>query len=128
MRLTANHLHELQQMVQAGEVTAAVGRELVHDVCGAGGSLQEMVTSRGLARVRDAEKVAQVAQELVRQHADAAEKYRAGDQRVLGFFMGAMRAGGKVDAQEMQKAILTALSADVRCNDVVSIQAMEKTL
>ena len=47
-------------------------------------------------------------------HADAAEKYRAGDQRVLGFFMGqAMRSfGGTVDGQEMKKALLSALSGD----------------
>ncbi len=114
MMLTAMHLQELQQLVDEGVITNSVGRDLVPEICENGGSVTEMVASRGLARIRDTEKVAQVAQELVHKHADATEKYRAGDQRVLGFFMGqAMRSfGGTVDAQEMKKALMLALAGD----------------
>jgi len=110
--LTSEQLVLLNQRVQDGVLTRAVARELVQEICGRGGQVAEMIHSRGLARVNDAERVSQVAQDLVSKHADAAEKYRSGDSRVLGFFMGqAMRIfEGKVDGGEMQKALIKALS------------------
>ncbi len=115
-KITATHLCKIQQLVTDGVVTASVARALVPEICAEGGTVDEMVRTRGLARMNDSDKVAQVAQDLVAKNLDAAEKYRAGDHRVLGFFMGqAMRSfGGKVDAQEMRAALLLVLSGDVK--------------
>ena len=114
MNLTAAHLYELQQLVAKEVITTSVARSLISEICSDGGNVSEIIEARGLARVNDAEGVAQVARDLVEQHPDAAEKYRTGDHRVLGFFMGqAMRAfGGKVDGQEMRTALLSVLSDD----------------
>jgi len=114
LNLTGDHLIELDRLVEKGELTRSVARELIAELCAKGGDVSQIVESRGLARVDDAEQVWQVAQSVVAEHPQAAERFRAGDPRVMGFFMGqAMRVfGGKVDAQQMQKALQRALSND----------------
>jgi Asp-tRNA(Asn)/Glu-tRNA(Gln) amidotransferase B subunit len=85
-------------------------------LCAAGGDVEEMVKERGLGRIEDAEKVELVAHEIVSNNPDAAARFRDGDMRVLGFFMGqGMRAfGGRVEAGEIRAALLKVLSSTAK--------------
>ena len=80
--------------------------ELLAELCGNGGDAAQMVESRGLARVDDAEQYGKrnLWWRNIRRRPNV---FCAGDPRVMGFFMGqAMRVfGGKVDAQEMQASL-----------------------
>jgi len=116
LKLQAEQLVALDEMVVSGALTRGLAREVLQELCAAGGDVKAIVTSRGLGRVENTEKVQQMAHEIVDNNPDAAARFRDGDARVLGFFMGqGMRAfGGRVDAGEVREALLKALSAPAK--------------
>lgn len=72
----------------AGEVIAALVRE--------GGTAEAVVRARGLAAVRDADALAPAVDAALAEHPDEVGRYRAGEERLFGFFVGqAMRRAGK---------------------------------
>ena len=77
----------------------------------AGESAEEVVGRLGLEQVDDADWVAGEIRTLVDAHPAEVERYRGGDAKVLGFFMGqAMRAlKGKGDPQQVRQALMEAL-------------------
>jgi aspartyl-tRNA(Asn)/glutamyl-tRNA(Gln) amidotransferase subunit B len=116
LHLEADQLVVLDGMVVSGALTRALARELLQELCAAGGDVEEMVKERGLGRIEDAEKVERIAHEIVSNNPDAAARFRDGELRVLGFFMGqGMRAfGGRVEAGEIRAALLKVLSSTAK--------------
>ncbi len=76
-----------------------------------GEAAAEVVARLGLEQVDDAGWVGKEVRRLVDDHPDEADRYRAGDKKVIGFFMGrAMRAlQGKGDPQQVRTVLLEAL-------------------
>jgi glutaminyl-tRNA synthetase len=80
----------------AGEVIAALIEE--------GGSAEAVVEARGLAAVRDDAALAPEVDAVLADNPDEVERYRAGEQRLLGFFTGQVmrRVGKGADAKAVQ--------------------------
>jgi aspartyl-tRNA(Asn)/glutamyl-tRNA(Gln) amidotransferase subunit B len=64
-----------------------------------GGEPDELVERHGLAQVRDADRLADWVEEALAAHPEEAERFLAGEEKLLGFFMGAVMrsAGGAAD-------------------------------
>ncbi len=83
----------------AGEVIAALVTE--------GGDAEAVVEARGLAAVRDDAALTPEIDAVLAEHPDEVARYRAGEQRLLGFLIGqAMRRLGKsADAQAVRSLL-----------------------
>jgi len=64
-----------------------------------GGDPDELVEAHRLAQVRDASRLAEWVEEALAAHPEEAERFLSGEEKLLGFFMGAVmrRAGGAAD-------------------------------
>lgn len=71
-----------------------------------------VVESRGLAQVRDTDRLAEWVREAVRSNPEEARRYAGGEEKLLGFFMGqVMRiAGGRADPQKARELLRRELS------------------
>ena len=79
----------------AGEVIAALVTE--------GGDAEAVVQARGLAAVRDDDALAPEVEAVLAEHPDEVERFRAGEQRLVGFFTGqVMRRVPGADAKAVQ--------------------------
>ena len=103
---TAAELAATLALVGAGALTRNAAGDVVAHLAASGGTAQEAVDALGLARV-GADAVADAVAQALADHPDEVARYRAGEQRLFGFFVGqAMRRAGKgADPKAVQAAL-----------------------
>ena len=107
--LSASHatptaLADVLHLVEAGALTRGAASEAVAALVEDGGTAEAVVEARGLAAVRSADALAPAVDAALAENPDEVARYRAGEGRLFGFFVGqAMRrAPGGADAQAVQ--------------------------
>src|SRR5690606_34602799 len=103
------HLAELIRMVAAGTISATMGRKVFARMAETGRTAGEIVEAEGLAQVSDEARLEQWADEVLAAYPGELERYRAGENRLFGFFMGELmkRSRGRADPKRAS-AILRA--------------------
>ncbi|MBN1980418.1 MAG: hypothetical protein JW795_02720, partial [Chitinivibrionales bacterium] len=78
------------------------------------GEPQAIIESLGLRQISDSGALRQAIEEVVHSHPGEVRRYKAGDQKLFGFFVGqAMKVTkGKGNPQEIGKILKDILSAD----------------
>ena len=83
----------LQVLVDDGTLSRALAREVLDVLWRQGGDPATVAAERGLRQESDRDRLRAVVAGLVAEHPEEAARYRAGNRRVAGFFMGeVMRA------------------------------------
>jgi len=110
-RLTPQALATLIELVESGKTTAKSARGLVAELVRRGGDPAALVRERGLEAVSDAGVLAAAVDEVVAQHPDNVERFRAGETKVLNFLMGQVmrRTQGKADAATVRALLIERL-------------------
>jgi aspartyl-tRNA(Asn)/glutamyl-tRNA(Gln) amidotransferase subunit B len=106
-------LAELIGLVTEGTISHTVGRQLLGRLVQSGGSARDMVRAQGLAQVRDRAQLEAWAAQVVAAHPAEAERYRGGDEKLLGFFMGQLmkKSKGQADPRLASELMRSALRA-----------------
>jgi aspartyl-tRNA(Asn)/glutamyl-tRNA(Gln) amidotransferase subunit B len=97
--LTGAHLAELTIMVGEGRLSASAAKEVLDGVLRGEGGPEAVAEARDLLQVSDAGEIGRAVDEVLAAHPDSAERFRAGEQKVIGFLVGqVMKAtAGKAD-------------------------------
>jgi len=97
--ITPPHLVALISLVKRGAINSSTGREVLALMFSTGEPPATIVEARGLAQISDAGALSTVIDEIIASNPDEAARYRDGDTRLSGWFVGqAMRATrGKAD-------------------------------
>jgi len=92
-------LGALVALVDDDTITAAVGKELLHEMVESGADPRALVEERGLEKIDDAATLEALVEEILAAHPDQVEAYRGGHSGLLGFFMGQVmqRTDGAAD-------------------------------
>ena len=106
-RATGNSLAEVLRMVGDGTLTRTGAGEVVRTLVEKGGDAASIVEARGLAAVRDDTALAPFVDAVITEHPEEAERFRDGEERLMGFFTGQVmrRAGKGADAKAVQKLL-----------------------
>lgn len=101
--LSAEQLASLVQAIDAGVINSKVAQDVFSVMVETGKAADVIIAEQGLEQVSDSGALEVVCQEIVAANPDTVEKYRSGNQRMFGFFVGqAMKAtGGKGNPQMM---------------------------
>lgn len=96
---TASDLTELLQMVAEGRVSTSAAKEILTGVVAGEGRPAAVAAARDLFQVSDESMIAAAVDEVLATNAEAIDRFRSGEDKVLGFLVGqVMRAtGGKAD-------------------------------
>lgn len=104
---TPEALADVLRMVEAETLTRNAASEAVAALVEEGGEAESVVQARGLAAVRDADALAPAVDAALADNPDEVERYRNGEQRLFGFFVGqAMRRAGKGADPKQVQAVL----------------------
>ncbi len=108
--LTPDHLVELLKLIDAGRITAGSAREVFAEMAKTGERPEAIMRARGLEAVSDTGELERLARGVIDANAGQLAKYRAGEVKLLNFFVGqVMKAsGGKADPAALRE-ILTRL-------------------
>jgi aspartyl-tRNA(Asn)/glutamyl-tRNA(Gln) amidotransferase subunit B len=106
-------LAEIIALVRDGTISDAAGRTVLGLVARNGGRPRDVVEARGLTQVRDDAQLEAWVASAVADHADEVTRYRGGESKLLGFFVGQVmkRSGGKADPRRVNELLRKALAA-----------------
>jgi aspartyl-tRNA(Asn)/glutamyl-tRNA(Gln) amidotransferase subunit B len=91
----ARHIADLVTLVADGTIAGAGAKRALEEAFHTGDAIADIVDRRGLRQVSDAGELGAVVDRVLREHADAAERFRAGNESVIGFLVGqVMKASG----------------------------------
>ncbi len=90
-------LAQLVQLIDTDVINTKVAQEVFAEMAATGKSPQEIVKEKGLEQVSDTSELESICAQIVASNPDVVAKYREGNQRMFGFFVGlAMKqTGGK---------------------------------
>jgi aspartyl-tRNA(Asn)/glutamyl-tRNA(Gln) amidotransferase subunit B len=110
--ITARHIADLVTLVADGTISGAGAKRALEEAFRTGDPIADVVERRGLRQVSDAGELGSIVDGVIADNEDAAAKFRAGNEGVLGFLVGqVMKAsGGSANptlAQELLRARLS---------------------
>jgi glutaminyl-tRNA synthetase len=98
---------ELAALVEDGTLSSSLGREVLAEMVAGGGTAGEIVERRNLSQVSDEDELAAVIDRVFAEHPDEADRFRGGEAKLRGFFVGrVMQAtGGKANPALVQELL-----------------------
>jgi aspartyl-tRNA(Asn)/glutamyl-tRNA(Gln) amidotransferase subunit B len=110
--VSAAALAELIALAADGTVSEAVAKGVLSIVAAEGGNPRDIVLARGLTQVRDDSQLEAWVREVVDAHPAEVERYRGGEAKLVGFFVGQVmkRSGGKADPKRVNELLRSALA------------------
>jgi aspartyl-tRNA(Asn)/glutamyl-tRNA(Gln) amidotransferase subunit B len=98
---------ELLALVDGGTLSQAAAKKVLGVLAEEGGRPADVVDRLGLAQVRDDAQLEAWVDEVLVEHPDEAERYREGEARLVGFFVGQVmrRSGGKADPKRVNELV-----------------------
>ena len=93
------NLAELLELIGEGKVNRKTAKEIFSEMISEGRRAGEIVTEKGLTQITDEGEISSIISELIEENPKEVERYRNGDTKLLGFFVGqVMKATrGKAD-------------------------------
>ncbi|MCK5618709.1 MAG: Asp-tRNA(Asn)/Glu-tRNA(Gln) amidotransferase subunit GatB, partial [Candidatus Krumholzibacteria bacterium] len=115
LAVAPEELARLIGMLKSGRINTPTAREVFKEMVGAGASAEDVVASRGLEQLTDADAIGAVATQVIDANPDALKKYLDGKHALLKFFVGQVMktTQGKANPQQAE-TILKSLLEDRR--------------
>ena len=94
-----NQLAEMLKMIDNGEISGKIAKEILPELLSKGGSPKQLVQDRGLGMIGDPKVIEEIIDQLILKHPNEVESFRSGKKKLLGFFVGQLmkETKGKAD-------------------------------
>jgi len=101
MAMSPAALAELIGMVESGAITGPAARQVFDRIVESGESAKAVVEKLGLSQISDADELAAIVGEVLREHPDAVENFRKGKESALKFLLGQVmrKTAGRANPQ-----------------------------
>ncbi|MBM4336631.1 MAG: Asp-tRNA(Asn)/Glu-tRNA(Gln) amidotransferase subunit GatB [Deltaproteobacteria bacterium] len=105
--ITPAHLVDLLALVDAGRITAGSAREVFAEMAKTGERPEAIMRARGLEAVSDTGELERLARAVIDANPAQLAKYRAGETKLLNFFLGQVMksSGGKADPAVLREIL-----------------------
>ena len=99
LSLKPNELAQMLKMIDIGEISGKIAKEILPELLSTGGSPKQLVQERGLGMIGDPKMIEEIIDQLILDHPNEVESFRAGKKKLLGFFVGQLMKAtkGKAD-------------------------------
>lgn len=110
--VSAENLGEMIEMIKNGGISGKTAKDIFPQMAETGKTAREIVEASGLAQLSDADEIEKIAREFVDSHPTEARRFRDGEEKLMGFFVGGVMkmTKGKANprtAGELLKKILS---------------------
>jgi aspartyl-tRNA(Asn)/glutamyl-tRNA(Gln) amidotransferase subunit B len=112
VELAPAHLAEMIGMIDGNELSASAAKDVLDGVLRGEGSARDVAEARDLLQMTDAGAIETAVDSVLAANPDAIERFRSGEQKVVGFLVGqVMRATqGKADPKAVNQLLREKLS------------------
>ena len=110
-KIAPAQLAELTNLISSGAISGKIGKDVFAEMYATGKAPADIVKEKGLSQVSDAGAIAEFVQQAIAANAKQVEEYKAGNPKVLQYFVGQVMklSKGKANPQlvvgELKKAL-----------------------
>ncbi|MEE4162027.1 MAG: Asp-tRNA(Asn)/Glu-tRNA(Gln) amidotransferase subunit GatB [Woeseiaceae bacterium] len=111
-RITAADLAGLVERIHDNTISGKIAKEVFEAMWSGEGAADEVIDARGLRQITDTSAIEAIVDEVIAANPSQVEEYRAGKDKLIGFFVGqVMKAtGGKANPGAVNKLLRDKLS------------------
>ncbi len=97
--LSPDNLAELVNLIEKGTISGKIGKEILPELITKGGSVQQLVESKGLIQISDTGELEKIIDAVLAGHPQEVEQFRNGKTKLKGFFVGQVmkQTSGRAD-------------------------------
>ena len=97
--VSAEGLAELLSLIEKNTISGRVAKDVLDTMFASGQSASEIVREQGLEQVSDTGAIEAIVDQIIAENPDQVQKYRDGNERLLGWFVGQTmkQSGGKAN-------------------------------
>ncbi|MDE2342267.1 MAG: Asp-tRNA(Asn)/Glu-tRNA(Gln) amidotransferase subunit GatB [Betaproteobacteria bacterium] len=113
-RVSPQQLGGLLKRIQDGTISGKMAKELFDILWREGGEADALIEARGLQQISDVSSLERIVESLMAEYPAQVAEYRAGKEKVFGFFVGrAMKAsGGRANPEQLNAVLKQRLKAE----------------
>jgi aspartyl-tRNA(Asn)/glutamyl-tRNA(Gln) amidotransferase subunit B len=110
--LRPDRLTEMLALVDKGTISGKIAKTVFEEMYRTGKDAGTIVREKGLLQISDSSEIEKLVDEVISKHPNEAERYRGGDEKLLGFFVGqVMKASkGKANPKMLNELLKKKLS------------------
>ncbi len=107
LRFDAKQIAELVKMVDDGTISSKIAKQVFEEMSKNGEDPVQIVEAKGLVQISDPSQIAPIIDEVIAKNPDNVEKFKAGNTKLLGFFVGQVlkATGGKANPQVVNELV-----------------------
>lgn len=101
LKFTPTTVSELVKMIDDETISSKIAKQVFEEMVKSGGNPKDIVETKGLVQISDPAVISPIIEEVMAKNPDNVEKFRAGNTKLLGFFVGQVlkATGGKANPQ-----------------------------
>ncbi len=81
-------LAELVKLIKESVISTKIGKEVIKEMVETGKGASQIVEEKGLKQITDESAIKGIVQEVVSRFPEEAERYKQGEEKLIGFFVG----------------------------------------
>ncbi|MEZ0324058.1 MAG: Asp-tRNA(Asn)/Glu-tRNA(Gln) amidotransferase subunit GatB [Hydrogenothermaceae bacterium] len=83
-----SHIAQLVKLIKDGTISGKIGKEIFDEVFESGKDPAKIVEEKGLKQISDEGQIRQIVKSVLEKHPNEVQKYKEGNTKLLGFFVG----------------------------------------
>ena len=88
IKVSSKKLAKILKLINDDKISGKIGKKLLKEVYKTGKNPEKIVEEKGWSQVSDSSKLEYIIEEVLEENSDAVERYRNGEDKLFGFFMG----------------------------------------
>ena len=106
-RINPEQLAGLLRRISDGTISGKIGKAVFEAIWEGQGEADDIIEQRGLRQISDSSAIEQAIAEIITAHPEQVEQFRAGKDKVLGFFVGQVMKAfkGKANPQQVNELL-----------------------
>ena len=112
LKFKPNQIADLAKMIDNETISTKIAKQVYEEMSKNGEDPTKIVETKGLVQISDPNIISPIIDEIIAKNPDNVEKYRSGNTKLLGFFVGQVlkRTEGKANPKIVNKLVISALS------------------
>ena len=112
LKFTAEQIAQLVKMIDDKIISNKIAKQVFEDMVKSGENPKKIVEDKGLVQISDPAQIAPIIDEIIANNPDNVAKFKAGNTKLLGFFVGQVlkATGGKANPQVVNKLVAEKLN------------------
>lgn len=86
--ITSEHMIDLLKAVESNKITPRIGQKIIEKLSENVFDIHEYIKKEGLESVEDVSEIKKICEETIKEHSQAVEQYKSGQEKALHFIVG----------------------------------------